>query len=554
MKPLVQHESIDDARLVERCLTGDCHAFAQVVARYQSLICGIAYSACGDFGRSEDLAQDTFIAAWKNLGALDDPGKLKSWLCGIVRNLVNNSIRCAERTPTALADALPPELPGDGANPHEQAVSKEEELLVWRALETMPADYRETMILFYREAQSTRAVAAALDLSEEAVRQRLSRGRIMLNERVAKTVESALFRSLPGKAFVIGVLAAMPALTISAKAASLGASAAKGSAAAKCAATTGLFGAILAPLLSFSGMWIGYRLSLESAQSDLERDYIKGFYKGFIACIVGFAGAYFLLMGCAERLLKTQHLLFIGLVAGLALTYAAAVAILSIWAGKKRRKVLAAMTTAEMTAHTKPLWEYRSEAQFLGMPLIHLRVGDRLAPPVKAWIAMGDCAFGGLFAVGGVAIAPISFGGCAIGIFSSGGMAIGALALGGLSFGGWCFGGLALGWQAFGACALGWDSACGGVAVARDFALGGLAQAAQANNEAASHHLGGCAFFRISRLALPYLAWMNLILIVPMLAWWRTVAPPAKRPGTAALVGFFAAVAIHGSIRSLALA
>ena len=57
----------DDANLVIASLSGDRDAFGQIVARYQSLICSLAYSATGSLGESEDLAQETFITAWKHL-------------------------------------------------------------------------------------------------------------------------------------------------------------------------------------------------------------------------------------------------------------------------------------------------------------------------------------------------------------------------------------------------------------------------------------------------------------------------------------------------------
>ena len=188
MNTLSKHDSTSDAQLVELSLSGNRNAFAQVVERYQSLVCSLSYRACGDVGRSEDLAQETFVAAWKDLPSLKEPGKLKGWLCGIARNLINSSRRRELRSPTGQAEPLPPELACESASPDEQAMSSEEELLVWRTLETIPPDYREPMVLFYRDGQSTQAVAEALDLSEEAVRQRLSRGRAMLNDRVSKNL------------------------------------------------------------------------------------------------------------------------------------------------------------------------------------------------------------------------------------------------------------------------------------------------------------------------------------------------------------------------------
>ncbi len=57
--------AFNDAELVADTLAGDCEAFGQIVGRYQSLICSLAYSATGSLGQSEDLARETFIIAWK---------------------------------------------------------------------------------------------------------------------------------------------------------------------------------------------------------------------------------------------------------------------------------------------------------------------------------------------------------------------------------------------------------------------------------------------------------------------------------------------------------
>src|SRR4029434_7606167 len=107
----------------------------------------------------------------------------------------------------------------------------------------------------------------------------------------------------------------------------------------------------------------------------------------------------------------------------------------------------------------------RARVSFLGLPLVHIRIGDRfdmLRKPVKAWIASGGYAIGGLFAFGGIAIARLSLGFCTIVVLPFGGIALGAFALGGLAVGIWSFGGLAVGWQACGCCAVAWHTAVGG--------------------------------------------------------------------------------------------
>ncbi len=96
----------NDAELVAASLSGNCDAFGRIVSRYQSLICSLAYSATGCLGQSEDLAQETFIAAWKHLRQLREPAKLRAWLCGIARNRINNSLRREGREPLRAAEPL----------------------------------------------------------------------------------------------------------------------------------------------------------------------------------------------------------------------------------------------------------------------------------------------------------------------------------------------------------------------------------------------------------------------------------------------------------------
>src|SRR6266545_5288418 len=94
----------NDADLVAASLTGNRDAFGQIVSRYQSLICSLAYSATGSLGQSEDVAQETFITAWRHLRQLRERHKLRAWLCGIARNRINNALRREGREPLRHAE------------------------------------------------------------------------------------------------------------------------------------------------------------------------------------------------------------------------------------------------------------------------------------------------------------------------------------------------------------------------------------------------------------------------------------------------------------------
>jgi DNA-directed RNA polymerase specialized sigma24 family protein len=79
---------LNDAELVADSLGGNREAFRQIVERYQTLISSLAFCATGNLSQSEDLAQQTFVSAWKQLAELREPDKLRPWLCSIARFLI----------------------------------------------------------------------------------------------------------------------------------------------------------------------------------------------------------------------------------------------------------------------------------------------------------------------------------------------------------------------------------------------------------------------------------------------------------------------------------
>jgi RNA polymerase sigma factor (sigma-70 family) len=530
MRLAAENMDFSDSELVTLSLAGDRDAFGRIVTRYQTLLCSLAYSATGSLSQSEDLAQETFVTAWKQLADLREPQKLRSWLCRISRNITYDALLRQGREPIDKAESLQEieESPASIPLPSEWTISREEEAILWRLIERIPESYREPLVLFYREHQSIETVAAALDLREDAVKQRLSRGRKLLHREVLAFLEGALKRTSPSKAFTIGVLAALPAFGISARAAEVGAATAKGGVTAKAIAASGWSSVILAPALGFWGNYFGYRAGMDRAQSDDERDYIRRFYRRLIAGILGFWAGYGVLLVWAKQFVMDRHLVYSSLVIGLVLPFTFVLFASGTFWLRAPGKFLAELRAKGVSLNAaRPAWEYRSKFVLFGLPFIHVRVSSGLTMPVmpvKAWIASGDYAIGLLFASGNLAIAPVSIGASAIGLMSFGGCAVGLISLGGLSVGLWSFGALAFGWKVFGACAIAWNAANGGIAIAHNFAVGGIAHAWQANNQAARSFFQQDVLFHHPRRLLLYLSWLNLLWVIPMLARWRVVA------------------------------
>lgn len=207
---LSPNPSATDADLVCSARRGDKRGFIEIVARHQAMVTGIALGILKDFAASEDAAQEAFLTAWRKIHDLQEPDRLRPWLAQIARNAALGYLR--RQKPGEPLDEYQ-SLPDDSPAPDSIAASEEEAALVREALEKLPENFRLPLILYYREGQSVRAVAETLCLSEDAVKQRLARGREMLRDRVAGVIETVLKKTSPSAVFTMTVAAAIGALT-----------------------------------------------------------------------------------------------------------------------------------------------------------------------------------------------------------------------------------------------------------------------------------------------------------------------------------------------------
>ncbi len=483
-----------DAELVAASLDGDREAFARIVERYQRLLCSLAYSATGRLSESEDVAQETFLTAWRELRNLREPEKLRPWLCGILRNKASRLRRREGREPVREADAL--EVAGEiesGDKPvTTRAMDSEEQQILWHALEQVPETYREPLVLFYREHCSIEHVADALDLTEDAVKQRLSRGRRILQERVLSFVEGALVRSTPGRAFTLGVIAAMPAiLPTPAKAAGLGAVAAHAGTLVKSTTIAALVASISGVVTAIMGL----RMNLDQSRTPRER---RAVVKTTLVTFFGALAFLFVIWGLRAAAFRwwdaralfaivTQVLVCASIVAWPVVVVRMLSHFRRLRSSERREHPECFRDARDQIGSTNSV--YRSRAALFGLPLVHFRFStpDEGERPVFGWIAGGDRAYGLLFAWGGIAVAPVSVGLVSVGLLSVGSLGIGIVGLGTVGVGFISLGCLAVGVKAYAwLSTLAWSTAAGGgFGIARTAAVAPVAFAEHANTQTA---------------------------------------------------------------------
>jgi len=186
-------------QIVQKARDGDLEAFGRLVERFQGAVFGTAYALVGDFHDAQDLAQESFVRAWRRLGDLRDPDRFAGWLYRITRNRCLDFLRRrgAASVPLSRAAAL---ASGTPAAPErlEKAEMREAVLAAVRALSE---PNRLATALFYIDGYTVREVAEFLEVPPGTVKRRLHESRKQLRERMTTMVEDELKGARPGPEF-----------------------------------------------------------------------------------------------------------------------------------------------------------------------------------------------------------------------------------------------------------------------------------------------------------------------------------------------------------------
>ena len=253
---------------------GDRDAFACVVGLCQNSITAIALSIVHDVPASEDIAQEAFLSAWRNLKRLQNPTSFLPWLRQITRNLARDHLRSGRVGPRPVEDAesLIAQVADPRPDPCRQLLDDERRVAAAELIAALPDDSREVLLLYYREGQRSRQVAELLGLSDAAVRKRLSRARANVQSGMLARFADFARDSAPSAAFTTVVASTLAVASPPAAAFGVLGAAAAGGAKTLGQVLVGAAGSIaLGSIAAFAGIWLGLRSQLRGALDATER-------------------------------------------------------------------------------------------------------------------------------------------------------------------------------------------------------------------------------------------------------------------------------------------
>jgi RNA polymerase sigma-70 factor (ECF subfamily) len=159
-----------DAALLNAARDGSEIAFARIVDHHQQALRAFLRRMCGDWALADDVAQETFLAAWSRLDRVEEGANLRAWLCGIGYNKCLTALRSARR-------ARAREIGYDAQALRPQGAPAEDRLALEQAMSALPVDQRAVVALCLAADFSHSEAAQALGLPLGTVKSHVARGR-----------------------------------------------------------------------------------------------------------------------------------------------------------------------------------------------------------------------------------------------------------------------------------------------------------------------------------------------------------------------------------------
>jgi len=188
---LIEKDVADELKAVERCKEGDASAFNVLVLRYQNRIYNTLFRMTGDHQLANDLAQETFLKAYKSIGGFNVGSSFYTWIYRIAVNTAYSQMRkekAQKKNKTFALEDNPSgkeDVASKGKNNPLQILERSEiKEKVQQCISKLEKDLRSVVVLRDIEGMEYQMIAQVLDIPAGTVKSRLHRGRMELRNKL----------------------------------------------------------------------------------------------------------------------------------------------------------------------------------------------------------------------------------------------------------------------------------------------------------------------------------------------------------------------------------
>lgn len=179
--------NISDEQLIARFQLGDVQAYDLLVRRYKDQLLNFVYRFVGNRTDSEDIVQETFLRVYKNKHMYKEIAKFSTWVYTIAGNLAKTELRRRKRhkifsVSNFVNEERDYDIPDREHSPERKVDSTIQEDIIQKAIEKLPAKFREVIILRDIQGFAYEEISQILDIPLGTVKSRVNRGRLKLQE------------------------------------------------------------------------------------------------------------------------------------------------------------------------------------------------------------------------------------------------------------------------------------------------------------------------------------------------------------------------------------
>lgn len=184
MEKGIKPGSMSDAELLRRAGKGDEEAFAELAVRYEKFVFSVAFDVVRSREDASDASQDALLKLWRTASSWRGGCEVKTWIYRIAKTSALDVLRSRASRVSVPFDEAFAEVEDDAPQPDEAAERKEDVSAVRAAIDSLPEQYREVIVMRELQDMSYKEIAEAAGIDIGTVKSRLSRARAELFEKL----------------------------------------------------------------------------------------------------------------------------------------------------------------------------------------------------------------------------------------------------------------------------------------------------------------------------------------------------------------------------------